>query len=338
MSKTILVTGASGFLASHVVLQLLAGGHRVRGSVRNEARAGRIRKALDGQGARTERLDFVRLDLTSDHGWAAAMDGIDFLVHTASPFVTYIPDDEDELIRPAVEGTERALRAALDASVKRVVLTSSEAAVVRGHPKNRNAAFSEADWAVIDGPGMTPYFRSKTLAEQKAWQIMEAAGRRADLTVINPGFILGPLLDDDVGTSGALIQRFMKGGGPGMPRLVAAVVDVRDVAELHVRALDDARGFGRRILIANDTVTFGDLADTLAAEFPERGIVTRRLPDWLVRVVGLFDREARGAVPMLRTNYQLEHELAEAMLGRALVGTNEAVLAMARSQVTLGLV
>lgn len=339
-SDLVLVTGASGFLASHVVMRLLAEGYRVRGSVRTAEKGEHIRAILERHGADTANLSFVGLDLLEDAGWGEAMAGVDYLVHTASPFITHIPAHEDDVILPAVEGTRRALEAALAAGVARIVLTSSEVAVARGLPTSPTRALTEADWSVVDGPGMTPYFKSKTLAERQAWAIMEDAGRKADLTVVNPGFILGPLLETDVGTSGAIIKKMMDGRLPGSPDLNFTIVDVRDVAELHVRAIDDERGFGRRVLAASRSVAFKEMADALAEGFPAyaKKLPTRRIPDFVVRLVGLFDADARGSVRMLGYRYDMEHTLAEALLGRPLVGWRDALLAMGRTLVDQKLV
>lgn len=329
----ILVTGASGFLASHVILQLLQAGHTVRGSVRTQAKGDHIRAVLQSHGADTTKLEFVELDLTKDDGWAGAMAGVHYLIHTASPFVTYIPDDEDELIRPAVEGTQRALNAALAAGVKRIVLTSSEVATARGHGKGNEGPFDESDWSNLDGADMTPYFKSKTLAEREAWRIMEQAGRKDDLSVVNPGFILGPLLEEDAGTSGGLIAKMMNGKLPGAPDVYLGCVDVRDAAELHVRAIDDSRGFGRRIFAANDAISFGEVADILAQSFPEYAakLPTRRLPNFIVRLVALVNKDARGSVPILGVKYSLVHVLAAEILGQNLTPAKDAVIAMGQS-------
>ncbi len=340
MPQSVFVTGASGFLASHVILQLLEAGHRVRGSVRNEAKGTRIREVLAGHGADISRLEIVPLDLTEDAGWAGAMSGIETLIHTASPFSTIIPEDENEMIGPAVGGARRAVNAALEEGVGRIVLTSSEVAMARGHAKDNQGPFGEADWSDLDGPGITPYFKSKTLAEHEAWDIMEAAGRRDDLSVINPGFILGPLLEEDPGTSGALIGEMMKGGMPGAPNLYFSCVDVRDVAALHVLAMEDARAFGRRIPVSKGFDSFGDLADMLAAEFPQyaRKLPTRRLPDFVVRLVSLVMKDARSALPLLGRKFTVEHAFAEELLGRALRETREAISETGRTLIKYGIV
>ena len=336
--QTILVTGASGFLASHILLQLLEQGYIVRGSVRNAAKGDHIRKVLETHGADTSRLSFVELDLMQDTGWDAAMQGVDYLLHTASPFVTTSPKDPDEIIKPALDGTRRALNAALRANVKRIVLTSSMVAACHGHEKSRTAPYTEADWTNPSGKDVTPYILSKTLAEQEAWKIMEAAGRRNDLTVINPGFILGPLLEQDIGTSGAIIKRLMKGELPGCPRIYFSIVDVRDAAELHLLAMHDPATFGRRVFSAGPSIEFVDVAKTLAEEFPDYApkIPTRRLPDFVVRLVALFDGDVKTAALNLGRQHEMDKSLVEPLLGRPLIDTRKAIRSMGQSLIDLG--
>jgi dihydroflavonol-4-reductase len=337
-SQTILVTGASGFLASHILLQLLDTGYTVRGSVRNAAKGEHIRKVLEGHGADTTHLEFVELDLMQDDGWDAAMQGIDYLLHTASPFVTSAPKDPDEIIKPAIDGTRRALNAALRSNVKRIVLTSSMVAACHGHPKGRTTPYGESDWTVTSGADVTPYIQSKTLAEQEAWKIMEAAGRRDDLTVINPGFILGPLLESDIGTSGAIIQRMMQGDFPGTPDIYFSIVDVRDAAELHILAMHDAAVFGHRVFSAGASISMQDMAKSLAASFPTyaKKIPTRRLPNLLVRLIAMFDGDVKTAAINLGRKHQLDRPLVEPLLGRPLISTEDAIREMGQSLIDQG--
>ena len=221
MPDRVLLTGVSGFLGGHVAKALLAAGYQVRGSVRNLAKADKVRETLAKAGADVSRLEFVALDLLKDDGWDAAAEGCRFVAHTASPFVLQMPTDKMELIRPAIEGTERALNAGLKAGVERIVITSSMAAIAYGHDKNRTAPFTAADWTDLEGHGVSAYVESKTRAERRAWEIMKAAGREADLAVINPSGIFGPLLDEDPGTSAQIVIRFLEGrrAGRAAPQL-----------------------------------------------------------------------------------------------------------------------
>ena len=335
--QTILVTGASGFLASHILLQLLAEGYTVRGSVRTAAKGAHIRKVLEEQGADTSRLSFVELDLLQDAGWAEAMAGVDYLLHTASPFVTTTPKNPDDIIKPALEGTRRALIAALDSQVKRIVLTSSMVAVCHGHDKSRTEPYGEADWTQPGGDDVNAYVLSKTLAEQEAWKIMEQANRRDDLTVINPGFIMGPLLEQDIGTSGAVIKRIMDGEFPGMPRIYFSLIDVRDAAELHIRAMQNNAVFGRRVFATGPSLPMVDIAKSLAENFPTyaKKIKPRQLPDFLVRLIGLFDGDVKTAAINLGRRHNMQTPLIETLLGRPLKSNDEAIRAMGQSLIDL---
>ncbi|RYD48089.1 MAG: NAD-dependent epimerase/dehydratase family protein, partial [Sphingomonadales bacterium] len=192
MSK-VLVTGGSGFVGSHVILQLLAAGHDVRATVRNLRREGEVRATLERAGADTRRLSFAAADLEQDAGWTEAAAGMDYVQHVASPFPLTQPKDETELIRPAVEGTLRVLRAARDAGVRRVVLTSSFAAIGYGHGA-RDTPYTEADWTDVNGPAVQPYMKSKTLAERAAWDFVAREGAAIELAVVNPVAIFGPAL------------------------------------------------------------------------------------------------------------------------------------------------
>jgi dihydroflavonol-4-reductase len=336
----VLLTGISGFLGGHLALQLLAAGYRVRGSVRSAAKGEKVRATLGRHGADLDRLEIVGLELTNDHGWDAAMAGVRYLQHTASPFVTSMPRDRNELIGPAVAGAERALGAALRAGAERVVLTSSMAAVAYGYDRRRTAPFTAADWTRLDGRDVNPYAESKLRAERRAWELMDAAGRHADLVSINPGAILGPLLDDDPGTSAALLIRLIGGSMPAAPRLSFTFVDVRDVAAAHVRAMTAEAAGGQRFLMGSAPLTIIELAGIVGEALPERaGRLPRFVaPDWVVRLLGLFDRDVAGTAGELGVVKRIEPGPAEALLGRPLIPAREAIAATARSLVAEGLV
>lgn len=331
MSDRVLLTGISGFLGGHVALQLLNAGYTVRGSLRNLGRADKVRDTLAKAGADLSRLDFVALDLMDDAGWREAAEGCRYVQHTASPFVLKIPDDKMELIGPAVEGTTRALNAANAAGAERIVLTSSMAAIAYGHDKDRTAPFTEDDWTDLHGRGVNFYQESKTLAERRAWEIMEQAGRREALAVINPSGIFGPLLDEDPGTSAQLVLRLLNGSVPAVPRIPITVVDVRDVAAAHVAAMTAPEAGGRRFPMAERTLFFKEVADLLAEHYPQRRIPRRQMPDWAVRLYGLFDRDVRGNLGELGVAKQLDSRSTVALLGRKLTPAPEAVLATAET-------
>lgn len=333
MPDRVLLTGISGFLGGHLALQLLEAGYTVRGSVRNLSRADAVRNTLARAGADTARLEFVALDLLSDDGWNEATAGCRYLQHTASPFVFQQPADKMELIRPAVEGTGRAINAALAAGVERIVLTSSTAAIGYGHGGARTAPFTAADWTNLDGPHVPPYQQSKTLAERRAWELMAAAGRRDDLVAINPSGILGPLLDEDPGTSAALVSRLLDGSIPAVPRVYMALIDVRDVAALHVAAMTAPDAGGERFPISERTMSLREIVDILRPHFPDHRVPRRTAPDWLIRLAGLFDSDLRAIRPELGVIKRFESSGAAALLGRPFIPAPDAILATARSLV-----
>ncbi|MCX7889657.1 MAG: NAD-dependent epimerase/dehydratase family protein [Rhodobacteraceae bacterium] len=340
MSQTVLLTGASGFIAKHIVLRLLERGHRVRGSLRSAARAGEVRAAVAPHltdPAALDRLSFVVLDLDGDEGWAEAAAGADAVIHTASPFPIRQPADADVLIRPAVQGTLRALRAARAAGIGRVILTSSTAAMVNAPLPAGRTMLTEADWSPADDPAGTPYVRSKTLAERAAWDLAAREAPGMALTVINPAFVLGPPLDDRFGSSVGVVARMLGGRDPAVPRLGFAVVDVRDVAEMHLRALERPETAGLRFLAAAGSMWFRDMALVLKAAFPDRRIATREAPDWLIRLLARFDGEIRAILPALGRIERFDATRAEAGMGMAFVPPAEALLAAARHLVARGL-
>ena len=333
---TVLVTGCSGFVGGHVVLQLLNKGYRVRGSLRSLSRADKVKAELTAAGADTDQLEFVQLDLLDDSGWAQAMQGVRYVHHIASPFVISMPEDPNDLIRPAVEGTERALNAALAADVKRIIVTSSLAAIAYGYPTMRTEPFSEKDWTQLDNAiPINAYIRSKTLAERRAWELMAAAGRESDLVTVNPSNIYGPLLGDDIGTSGLVIRRLLDGSMPATPRLNFLSVDVQDVAAVHVAAMETEAAGGQRFLASSTPLGLPDMARLLRKNFPQaaRRAPVLTLPDWMARLYALFDKELRDNSLEIGLVRQANASRAEILIGRKLIGSEEAFLAMARSMI-----
>lgn len=340
MSK-VLVTGGSGFIGSHCIIQLLAAGHDVRTTVRNLGREAGVRSMLKQGGCEPgEALGFAAADLESDAGWAEAVAGCDFVLHVASPFPSTMPKDENELIKPAREGALRVLKAARDAGVKRVVMTSSFAAIGYGAP-GRTAPFTEADWTDANAPGVQPYTKSKTLAERAAWDFVAAEGGSMELAVVNPVGVFGPVLGPDYSTSILMIQRLMDGSAPGCPRLYFGCVDVRDVADLHVRAMTAPAAKGERFLaVAGDFLSMLEMAKMLKADLGPRArkVPTRELPDWMVRLVSLFDGEIRQLVPELGKRKSASNEKARRLLGWAPRSNEESIVSTAMSLLELGLI
>jgi nucleoside-diphosphate-sugar epimerase len=337
--STVLVTGGSGFVGSHVILQLLHAGHAVRTTVRSLTREQSVRGMLRDAGAESgERLVFFTADLERDDGWAGAVAGCDYVIHVASPIPAAAPKNEDELIVPARDGVLRVLKAARDAKVKRVVLTSSCGAVYYGHPP-QTAPFDETSWTNIHGE-MSAYVRSKAIAERTAWDFMAAEGGALELSVINPAGIFGPVLGPDFSSSIDLVTRLMK-GMPGCPRLYFGVVDVRDVADLHVRAMTDPAAKGERfIAVSGAAMSMLDIATVLKARLGEaaKKVPTRQLPNWLVRFVALFDSTMRPLLPLLDNKRNAMSAKAERVLRWKPRSREDAIVATAESLIKFGIV
>lgn len=339
--STVLVTGGSGFIGSHCILQLLAAGHTVRTTVRNLQREGEVRSMLKRGGVDAgDRLSFFAADLERDGGWAEAVAGCHYVLHVASPFPPGAPKHENDLIIPAREGALRVLRAARDAGVKRVVLTSSFAAI--GYSKDpKKAPYTEADWTDPNTPGLAAYTKSKTLAERAAWDFIAREGGALELSVVNPVGVFGPVLGRDYATSIMLVQRMMDGSFPGLPKLWFGIVDVRDVADLHLRAMTDPTARGERFLaVSGDFPSLVEISHMLKSRLGEaaRRVPTRELPNWVVRLAALGDPVVRQILPELGKVKSATSEKAQRMLGWQPHTREQAIIATAESLMQLGLV
>lgn len=331
--QLVLVTGGSGFIGAHCIKRLFEDGYRVRTTVRSLAREGEVRQMV-GDGP----LEVVTADLESDTGWPEAVAGCAYVLHVASPFPLGQPKDEDELIVPAREGALRVLRAAREAGVRRVVLTSSFAAIGYGHGR-ADTVYDETVWTDVDGPGVTAYAKSKTLAERAAWDFVADGG--PELATVNPVAVLGPPLGRDVSTSIELVKRLLDGSMPGVPKTAYGIVDVRDVADLHVRAMTGPDAAGERFLaLGEDFRWIRELAEWLREDLPERAkkIPRRELPNALVRIAAVFDGSLRQLIPELGNRKRGTNEKAVRTLGWAPRTDREAVLATGESLLALGLV
>jgi dihydroflavonol-4-reductase len=326
MPETVLLTGISGFIAKHVAAKLLLAGHSVRGSLRRMDRADEVRAALlpvVGEVA-LARLSFVALDIESDAGWDDAMQGVTALMHTASPFPVAQPKDPQVLIRPAVEGTLRALRAARAANVTRVVLTSSTVAVT---DTAKSGVQDETDWCNPDAPDTSAYGQSKTLAEQAAWEFSSAHGLQ--LTTINPGFVMGPPLDSHYGSSIGVIARILRGKDPMVPMLDFPVVDVRDVAEMHLRALERPEVANMRILAVAGNMTMPAMAKELKRAHPNRRIATRVAPMFVLQFLALFDPQIKAILPAVGKSHPMSNARARDVLQMRFISPEGALRASA---------
>lgn len=326
MPETVLLTGISGFIAKHVAAKLLLAGHSVRGSLRRMDRAVEVRAALlpvVGEVA-LARLSFVELDLESDAGWDDAMQGVTALMHTASPFPVAQPKDPQVLIRPAVEGTLRALRAAHAANVTRVVLTSSTVAVT---DTAKSGVQDETDWCNPDAPDTSAYGQSKTRAEQAAWEFSSTHGLQ--LTTINPGFVMGPPLDSHYGSSIGVIARILRGKDPMVPMLDFPVVDVRDVAEMHLRALERPEVANMRILAVAGNMTMPAMAKELKRAHPNRRIATRVAPMFVLQFLALFDPQIKAILPAVGKSHPMSNARARDVLQMRFISPEGALRASA---------
>lgn len=298
MTHRVFLTGVTGFIAKRIALDLLCAGHSVVGSLRSAARADEVRDALRPHLADVSALDhlsFRELDLTEDTGWAEAMQGCDVLMHTASPFPMASPADENDVIRPAVDGTLRALTAALNADVTRVILTSSVVAIEANDLPNPQ---TPDNWTDVTHPRATPYYKSKTLAEKAAWDFVKKHPEM-QLTTINPSLVLGAPLDAHYGTSLALIERIMSGRDPMLPPFGLGVVDVEDVSALHIAAMERPETAGNRYIASGGSLEMATIGAHLKSLHPERKIATRQAPAWLMKALALFDPSLRMIVPQL---------------------------------------
>ena len=335
---TVLITGISGFIARHCAVEMLNAGYGVRGTVRTLSRGGEVKESL-ARHADVARLEFAQADLEADHGWAEAVAGCAHVLHVASPFPIAQPRDEQELIRPAVQGTLRVLRAAAAGGVERFVQTSSMVAIMYGHPADRAAPFAEDDWTRLDQPGVTAYAKSKTLAERAARELMERERPPLHYSTVNPGVVFGPALDRDVGSSADFIRMMLRGKYPGAPRIAIPVVDVRDVARLHRLALETAGPSGGRYLAVADCPWLVDVARAIRERIgPEaRRVPSRVLPDFAVKLAALFDPTARLTVPELGKPLRVDTSRTRGTLDFEFIPAPEAAAAMARSLLDLGL-
>ncbi len=320
---TVLVTGASGFIAKHIVRELLEHEYAVKAAVRSERGRQQVEALFPDAG-----LSFVSLDLLEDDGWPEAMDGVDVLMHTASPFPNGDPLDPQELIRPAVDGTMRALKAAQAAGVHRVVLTSSCAAIYKDPTKAPAAASTRDNWTDPDGAATTAYEASKALAERAAWDFV-AEHPEMRLTVVNPGGVFGPPMDEHYGTSLEYVERLLAGTDPAYPKMNLPMVDVRDVARMHVRAIGNDATIGLRFPGNAGALTMIELARTLKGAYPDRKIASRELPDMLVKVMATFVPMLKSVAANLGRNLDVVGTDAPRAMGFDYIPSRDSVLASA---------
>jgi dihydroflavonol-4-reductase len=336
MAGTVFVSGGSGYIAGFLIRQLVAAGWMVHTTIRNLAREGEVRESL---GVDNARVKFFAADLTSDAGWAEAMAGCSHAAHVASPLPAHMPKHEDELIVPARDGALRALKAARAAGIRRFVMTSSMAAVAYGHGGSKSR-FTEADWTDPTSKDAYPYVRSKTIAERAAREWVAAEGGEMEFCTVNPVLVLGPLQSGDFSTSLEAIKKLLEGSMPGLPNLGFGVVDVRDVADMHVRCLTAPDMAGERFLCSGPFLWMKDIAVILRSGLGDQARKVPRLglPDWLVRLSARFDPVIRQVVSELGRERDADTSHALAKLGWKARPVEETILETARDMIRLGVV
>lgn len=336
MAGTVCVSGGSGYIAGFLIRQLVEAGWSVHTTVRNLARETEVRASL---GVDNSKVRFFAADLTSDAGWAEAMAGCSHVAHVASPLPSNAPKSDDELIVPARDGALRALKAARAAGVKRFVMTSSMAAIAYGHPR-KQTVFTEADWTDVTSPDAYAYVKSKTIAERAARDWMAAEGGDMEYVSVNPSLVLGPLQSGDFSTSLEAIKKLLEGSMPGLPNLGFGVVDVRDVADMHVRCLELPDLAGERFICSGPFLMMADIASILREGLGEqaRKVPRRHLPDWLMRIVGRFDPVVRQVLGELGKVRDTDISHARQRLGWNPRPVEESVLDTARDMIRLGIV
>ena len=306
MADTVLVTGISGYIGSHVAAKLLEQGFKVRGTVRALGKGQRILKALDAHGADVSGVDLVQANLASDEGWKGAVAGCRFIQHIASPFPMDAPRDREALVPEARAGAMRVIEQGLAAGAERIVMTSSMVAMMGQPNRGDRMLVTEDDWSDPDWKPLTAYPVSKTRAELAAWDYVRSHALQDRLTTVCPGLVVGP---DPFGNGGAsleLIKALMEGDFPMSPKIAYPIVDVRDCAAIHVAAMTAPEAGGRRLMAAAETLWLQQVADILKAAFPTRKLPRREMPSWLVRALALFDDRVKGVVPDLGTFHEAD--------------------------------
>lgn len=335
MSK-VLVTGASGFIALHCINQLLEQGHEVRGTVRSLSRKDELENALKKQGRDVSAFELSEADLNKEDGWDEAVKGCDYVLHMASPFILGVPKYEDELIKPAVSGVGFVVKAAIKHKVKRVVLTSSGASITDTHDGKTH--FTEEDWTDVNHPKTTAYYKSKTLAEKHAWDLVNAqTGKtKTELAVINPTVVLGPTLSEDIGTSNDFIRQILVGKVPAAANLHFGFVDVRDIAAAHIMAMTHKKAAGERFIANADELWLIELT-TFLNKAGYKKAPQRKMPNWLVKVFGMFDAPTKQISQLLDAERFTPADKAKKVLGWQPRNLEETILETAEQIRALGL-
>lgn len=334
---TVLVTGATGFIASHTILALVNKGYKVRGTARSARKAEILNATLSAYAGKPIEVELVSADLTQDDGWDAAMEGVTYLQHLASPIPNNLPKDPNELIIPAKEGALRALRAAKAAGVKRAVMTSSFAAIGYGWGDSRPDELDESHWSNPDNiKDNTAYTRSKAIAEKAAWDYVQNEGSGLELATINPVAVLGPAMSGDVSASLELVTQPMENKVPAFPKLTFGIVDVRNVAQAHVAAMETPEAAGERFIVGDAVLSFTEIGDVLRAAYPDRKLPKGELPSWFVKMLTIVNPTLKQIVPELGKRRGYSNAKSKSVLGLDYIPAREAILASTNSLIELG--
>lgn len=338
MSDLVLVTGLTGFIASHVTAKLLESGYRVRGTVRNKAKGRRVLAAMAQAGIDTSGVELVVAELGADEGWRDAVKDCRFIQHIASPFPLEAPSDREALVPEARAGAQRVLENGFSGGAERIVLTSSLVAMMGQPGRGKTMMISENDWSDPDWRPLTAYPVSKTRAELSAWAYADAQGFRDRLVTVNPGMVFGPDPYDNGGASLGAIRDMLNGDLPAIPKLAYPVSDVRDVASLHVAAMATKGAGGRRLISAGKTLWFKDIVEILRAEYPKAKLPKSEVPNIFARLISVFDDRVKGILPDLGIFHEADAAYVTSLTGVMPRPAKESVLASARDLVTHGAV
>ena len=341
MSKTVLVTGGTGFVGAHIIFQLLQKGYNVKTTLRSISAKDKVIYTLEANGITNfDNLAFVEADLSKDDNWDAAMEDCDYVLSVASPVFMNIPKDENEAMQPAINGIIRILKAARNASIKRVVMTSNFGAIGFSN-KNPNTITTEADWTDPKEKGLSVYEKSKLLAESAAWDFIKKEGAGLEFVTINPVAILGPALSDHISGSFGILQHLIDGSMKRVPNIPLNVVDVRDVADLHIRAMTNPHANGQRFLASEDgQISMPEIAALLRNKKPDvaKKVSTKTIPNEFINLAALFNKQAKEAALLLRINRKVSNEKAKKILGWTPISNNEeAILASIDSMMKFGI-
>lgn len=338
--KTVLLTGVTGFLGSHTAIQLLEKGYKVVGTMRDLKRADSIRSVINKHTDHIANLSFAEADLMDSEVWNTLTAGVDFVQHIASPFPRTLPKHENDLIEPAKNGTLHVLKAAAKNGVKRVVLTSSTGAIVYGKPKgNRSGTYTEKDWTdATNKEDTTPYFRSKTIAERAAWDFIDTDSSGLELATVCPGAILGPVLEKDFGTSANIVIKVLDGSTPAIPDIGFDMVDVRSVADLLIRAMEQPKAANERFVGSAGYMSFKEVAQILRSAYPDRSIPSRSLPNFAVRLFSYIDTSLKPILNDLSIERKVDNIKAQSLLGWQPIDNAEAVKSCAASVIEQSIV